>query len=72
MAEIHGRRFDYRSDNKSFDLWMLFHYGCVCGHALGLTRYRKTQSTGEMSALSARDGLSRDGSSRPNCKGLTA
>jgi len=42
MAEIHGRRFDYRSDNKSFDLSWLFHYGCVCGHALGLTRNRKT------------------------------
>jgi hypothetical protein len=69
MVQFSNWRFDNRLDNKSFDLLWLFHYGCFCGDALGLTRYRKTQSSGEMTAGPATDGDARDGSSRQFAKG---
>jgi hypothetical protein len=57
MAENGRSRSDKTGGNKSFDLLWLFHYCCIRGQALGLTRNRKTQSTGQLDAVSATDGI---------------
>jgi len=57
MVEFGRWRSDNWRGNKSFDLLWLFHYCCIRGQALGLTRNRKTQSTGQLGAFSATDGI---------------